>query len=148
MGIMYAGSILIEINNNDFEAPSHNNNIKLKSKLERAGDVTKILTRVKKLNMIREAGNNLANEIYAMNQKLFNDYEYITPENISVTPPEIRIRAIMLAGKYQRAMIDTENTKGLIVKPGEKVSGGRILRIRSDGIILKINNVEIFYPAN
>ena len=145
-GIIYAENVLTEINNNDFETLTRNNNIRLKR--EGAGDVKELLTRVKNLNLIREAGNNLANEIYAMNQKLFNDYEYIIPENISVNPPEIRVRAIMLAGKNQRAMIDTENIKGLIVKPGEKISGGRILRIRSDGIILKINNVEVFYPAN
>ena len=66
------------------------------------------------------------------------------PGETSPGEPEILVKAVMLSQKTARAIIDTATEKNKIIKRGENIEGfGRVTRIRSKGITVRINRQDV-----
>ena len=66
-------------------------------------------------------------------------------------PPSLNIKAVMLAGKNRVAVIDMPDEKGYLIKRGQLLpdgSGGRVTKIKKDGITVRIDGREVQYELS
>ncbi|MBQ7576675.1 MAG: hypothetical protein IJT21_00230 [Synergistaceae bacterium] len=114
---------------------------------------------------MRHGGKILAESINNMNRRLFNDdANYLadtapdkapeksaSPASSDVVtipgtsdPLQVTVKAVLIAGKDRRAVIDTNNAKGLIIRQGGKIPSlnARVTRITKDGVTLRINGLN------
>ena len=71
------------------------------------------------------------------------------PEPPEEEPPELVIKALMLAGKNRYAVINYASKAGHVVRQGQELpgGGGRIVRITKDGLTVRFNGKEINYTV-
>ena len=64
-------------------------------------------------------------------------------------PPELVIKALMLAGRNRYAVINYASKAGHVVRQGQELpgGGGRIVRITKDGLTVRFNGKEINYTV-
>ena len=65
-------------------------------------------------------------------------------------PPQILVRAVIMSGKKQAAVIDMEEEKGILIRRGDMLPYdlGRITKIRADGITARIDGHEVKYELS
>ena len=93
--------------------------------------------------------NSTANFQYTPNLTTSSDaVETIdVPEPPEEAPPELVIKALMLAGKTRYAVINYASKAGHVIRQGQELpgGGGRVVRITKDGITIRFNGKEINY---
>ncbi len=110
----------------------------------------------KRLSVKNHSAMNLAVSIRNMNLRLFNDAEpeikaEITPaapDKIKFfQPPHMEIKAIMIAGKQQRAIVNTDYKNNITIRTGQKFLNGRVVKINTAGVIIDFGGVRVIYNA-
>ena len=71
------------------------------------------------------------------------------PEPPEEQPPELMIKALMLAGKNKYAVINYASKEGHVIRQGQELpgGGGRVVRITKDGITVRFNGKETVYTV-
>lgn len=64
-------------------------------------------------------------------------------------PPEMVIKALMLAGRDKYAVINYASKAGHVIRQGQELpgGGGRVVRITQEGITIRFNGKEINYTV-
>ena len=103
---------------------------------------------------LETAANNSYETVRAITEihtRPFNfDYEDVVEEEAIPQAPEIFLRAVIVSGRANRALIDLGKTKGLIIKKGDDIPGGlgQVVRIDPTGITVRANGYEYIYELS
>ena len=145
----------------------------LERRREDNSSLQRIMNLANTIQDMREGGQAIARAIQNSHTKPFNidGYNEIgleslgeSIENISAEPepvivekidefqpPSLDIKAIMLSGKNRVAVIDMADEKGYLIKKGQLLpdgSGGRVTKIKADGITVRIDGREVKYEID
>ena len=94
--------------------------------------------------------NSTATHDYSNTDILQQDNGIIdVPEPPEEQPPELMIKALMLAGKNKYAVINYASKEGHVIRQGQELpgGGGRVVRITKDGITVRFNGKETVYTV-
>lgn len=130
-------------------------------------ELDRVVSLARQVTNMKVNGERLANNMTNMNRRLFNTDGLNIPgletEEQSFVPgleseeevqeevrPEVNVKAVMLAGSSGFAVVSVgsrRENQGLIVRRGYELpeEAGRVIRIKSDGITVRIKGEEINY---